>query len=442
MLLLLLLLLQLVAASVKDPYIPTPGSALCQSDDPVSTTPPYAAGNGYDAPPRPESSPQPTRYETGDPGAEDVRRGPSSSAGEHLFVRDGRGVLYGPYVPEQAYAIAASNEAEVVCLDARPVEVGRAVEAAVVVSWFLRCPDGLLRGPFEVETLRRWLVARQLPPSALAYAGRRAPPPDPAYAEPPSNDNNHQDVWKSTWRKHLRPHRWRATRAINKLGKSAAKKSVEAVVSSPIIKTWADEEAEWAALVTKAHAHRPPITSRPPPSTGTPERRSARPPSRPPARAQQFRAVDASKRVDPSAAWRDDARLLRNKRLKKLLVVATAVAIAFAIVVVLLSGPLGHDILEATVSTVERALAFLDGSVERADISRWFAERRRQATTFRDQLRLYLPAALSQLSPSSSSPAPVVGRTGGDRTTSTPPVETQPAFGGDARVPATNADLS
>lgn len=276
---------------------------------------------------------------------------PPSSDG--IFVRDNGGILHGPYQSEdQAHLIAASQDAQVVCLDARPIEIGRAVSpgaAAPSALWFVRCPDGLIRGPLDAESMRRMLMSRNLPANTVAFVGRPLARPQQqveavTYVERPGEQE--EDPWKTTWRKHLRPHRWRATRATMKLGKSAAK-SVSSV--APIIKTWEDEEAEWAAMVTKAHSQ---VRIRPPPPPPPPSRRGdskqnvrdggdRRQQQQRRLAQQQFRSVDASKQLDPSAAWRDDAREARKKQLKR---IGTTVGVVTSLVL-LIGAALAFDLV-------------------------------------------------------------------------------------------------
>lgn len=217
--------------------------------------------------------------------------------------------------------------------------------------------------------MRKWLVNRFIPPSAPAYAGRVAVHPDPPgqssaglghhqpesplpqqplLQQPPRQRLKEQDepqpqpdIWKSTWRKHLRPHRWRAMRLTFKLGKSAARKSKSAVSSvAPIVKTWQDEEAEWAAIVTRAHAqHRPPIPksrSQPPSAQSLPpanrQRHAKTPKATSSTKTINFRSVDASKQLDPSAAWRDDARSALANRLKQIKLVSGLAVLVLTIV--------------------------------------------------------------------------------------------------------------
>lgn len=131
-----------------------------------------------------------------------------------------------------------------------------------------------------------------------------------------------------------------------KLGKSAAK-SVSSV--APIIKTWEDEEAEWAALVTKAYSQvrtrpKPPPPRRREPTTTVNDGDKHQQQRRASLRQQQFRSIDASKQLDPSAAWRDDARASRTKQLKRVGVAVGSISVLLILVGIALTfdilGPL------------------------------------------------------------------------------------------------------
>lgn len=293
--------------------------------------------------------------------------------------------------------------------------VGRAVATDPVtagVCWFLRCPDGLIRGPFGVDAIRQWLAHGQIEENAPMFAGRIALRPDPPETEAPKTD-----PWKSTWRKHLRPHRWRATRATVKLGKSAAQKSVSAVSCVAPIKTWADEEAEWAAMVTRAHAqHRPTKlrTQRPPP-------RPREPPRPAPRRPRRFRSVDASKQLDPSAAWRDDSRAALVRQLKRAALVAVVV-VAAAVVGALLARVLptpevARPFVEAAGAFATRLLEKLHAIEVRDVFSRLVVRLpHRRSTSSRAEIRVSPPTypAETAMPPAEKAGAPTEFSTPGE----------------------------
>ena len=305
---------------------------------------------------------------------------------EGLFLRDVVGALYGPYSAEAdgATLIAAQEAgAEVVSLSAAPL---RAVDACVAPEgqWFLQCPDGVIRGPYGTEALRAWIETRQLPPEARVYAGRRYEPP--SLAEEEEEEEEEPLVpgeKKKSWTRHLRPHRWRATRATMKLGKKAAKSSVQAV-ASVAIKSWEDEEKEWTDMISASHSssratniapqqqqqprpqqqqhRRPPGARQSAPSSS---RQQQQPGTRGSSRTYgssryedvaRQRAVDAShpQRAD---VWHEDDGRRRQKALTKLLRKAMFAAAAFFIITAAITLTLQRFLDAEAIDTIGQLIA-------------------------------------------------------------------------------------
>ena len=257
-----------------------------------------------------------------------------------LFVRDVHGTLYGPYCltrdrPTLTHAQEAG--AELISLSSRGVRAGETTPGL----WYLQFPDGIIRGPYAAEALRAWIDAGHLPWDA------------PAYKEAP------KDPWKTTWIKHLRPHRWRATRGAVRLGKTAAKQSI-ATVQAVTTKSWAEEEQEWADLVTKSHAVRiaqqQPQQRRVVPPQQQEQRASSRRPPPPGYQQRLERAVDASK-AQRADAWHQEPR---PSKLVRRSLVALVTAALLGATMLALAHHLGVDLGTAAQDAWGVVLALLN----------------------------------------------------------------------------------
>ncbi|KAJ1455734.1 hypothetical protein M885DRAFT_519462 [Pelagophyceae sp. CCMP2097] len=181
-----------------------------------------------------------------------------------VFVRDAGGLLHGPYAADRQ---ELARHGQVVRLDAAAVPVAAVASQRAAGGWFLRCPDGELRGPYDAQAIARWVAEKKIPAELAAFAERpSAPGPDgpPARLGAQPADGDAADGaapaasgGKSSWKKHLRVHRWRATRTALRYTKGAVATSVATSVqaaTSLVVKSWDDEELEWTKVVAAAHA--------------------------------------------------------------------------------------------------------------------------------------------------------------------------------------------
>ena len=113
--------------------------------------------------------------------------------------------------------------------------------------YFIACSDGQTRGPFGGADVVRLVAQGLAEKGAKCALGRRV-------ATGASSSSSTKNPWKTTKLKHLRVHRWRATRFVAKTAKKGAVQTFQAAATAAppqLYKTWADEEAEWAKEVVK-----------------------------------------------------------------------------------------------------------------------------------------------------------------------------------------------
>lgn len=232
---------------------------------------------------------------------------PPRPSGPEFYVRDASGLLHGPY--PQPPAVPAGYEVVELAPDG--------VNADAVNDggpYFVACSDGAVRGPFGSADVRR-LVAQ-----GLCGAGARCAPGHRVAAPAASAKAG------KTWKRHLRPHRWRATRFVAKQAKKGAVQTLNAAATAAppqLYKTWADEEAEWAKEIVKQQSVVK--TKKPSPKRGGPpvpqKRRGPRPPPRRPDGTQRIAGSLDVRKFDDIAAqhgWKADDALERRAALSGL----------------------------------------------------------------------------------------------------------------------------
>ena len=160
--------------------------------------------------------------------------------GPEFYVREASGLLHGPY--PQPPAVPAGYEVVELAPHAQ-----RAEEVRDGGPYFIACSDGQTRGPFGGADVVRLVAQGLAEKGAKCALGRRV-------ATGASSSSSTKNPWKTTKLKHLRVHRWRATRFVAKTAKKGAVQTFQAAATAAppqLYKTWADEEAEWAKEVVK-----------------------------------------------------------------------------------------------------------------------------------------------------------------------------------------------
>ena len=175
------------------------------------------------------------------PGAAPMRpREAPLPPGPEFYVREASGLLHGPY--PQPPAVPAGYEVVELAPHAQ-----RAEEVRDGGPYFIACSDGQTRGPFGGADVVRLVAQGLAEKGAKCALGRRV-------ATGASSSSSTKNPWKTTKLKHLRVHRWRATRFVAKTAKKGAVQTFQAAATAAppqLYKTWADEEAEWAKEVVK-----------------------------------------------------------------------------------------------------------------------------------------------------------------------------------------------
>jgi hypothetical protein len=160
--------------------------------------------------------------------------------GPEFYVREASGLLHGPY--PQPPAVPAGYEVVELAPHAQ-----RAEDVRDGGPYFIACSDGQTRGPFGGADVVRLVAQGLAEKGAKCALGRRV-------ATGASSSSSTKNPWKTTKLKHLRVHRWRATRFVAKTAKKGAVQTFQAAATAAppqLYKTWADEEAEWAKEVVK-----------------------------------------------------------------------------------------------------------------------------------------------------------------------------------------------
>ena len=160
--------------------------------------------------------------------------------GPEFYVREASGLLHGPY--PQPPSVPAGYEVVELAPHAQ-----RAEDVRDGGPYFIACSDGQTRGPFGGADVVRLVAQGLAEKGAKCALGRRV-------ATGASSSSSTKNPWKTTKLKHLRVHRWRATRFVAKTAKKGAVQTFQAAATAAppqLYKTWADEEAEWAKEVVK-----------------------------------------------------------------------------------------------------------------------------------------------------------------------------------------------
>ena len=160
----------------------------------------------------------------------------AAQMGPEFYVREASGLLHGPY--PQPPAVPAGYEVVELAPHAQ-----RAEEVRDGGPYFIACSDGQTRGPFGGADVVRLVAQGLAEKGAKCALGRRV-----------ATGASSSSSTKKPWTKHLRVHRWRATRFVAKQAKKGAVQTFQAAATAAppqIYKTWADEEAEWAKEVVK-----------------------------------------------------------------------------------------------------------------------------------------------------------------------------------------------
>ena len=161
---------------------------------------------------------------------------PGAQMGPEFYVREASGLLHGPY--PQPPAVPAGYEVVELAPHAQ-----RAEEVREGGPYFIACSDGQTRGPFGGADVVRLVAQGLAEKGAKCALGRRV-----------ATGASSSSSTKKPWTKHLRVHRWRATRFVAKQAKKGAVQTFQAAATAAppqLYKTWADEEAEWAKEVVK-----------------------------------------------------------------------------------------------------------------------------------------------------------------------------------------------
>ena len=231
--------------------------------------------------------------------------------GPEFYVREASGLLHGPY--PQPPAVPAGYEVVELAPHAQ-----RAEEVRDGGPYFIACSDGQTRGPFGGADVARLVAQGLAEKGAKCALGRRV--------ATGASSSSTKNPWKTTKLKHLRVHRWRATRFVAKTAKKGAVQTFQAAATAAppqLYKTWADEEAEWAKEVVKQQSivkTKKPSKRRAPPPPPRPVRRGPRPPPRrPDGTARVAGSFDVRKFDDIAAqhGWKADDAEERRVALSK-----------------------------------------------------------------------------------------------------------------------------
>ena len=228
--------------------------------------------------------------------------------GPEFYVREASGLLHGPY--PQPPSVPAGYEVVELAPHAQ-----RAEEVRDGGPYFIACSDGQTRGPFGGADVARLVAQGLAEKGAKCALGRRV-----------ATGASSSSATKKPWTKHLRVHRWRATRFVAKQAKKGAVQTFQAAATAAppqLYKTWADEEAEWAKEVVKQQSivkTKKPSKRRAPPPPPRPVRRGPRPPPRrPDGTARVAGSFDVRKFDDIAAqhGWKADDAEERRVALSK-----------------------------------------------------------------------------------------------------------------------------